>query len=161
MQLSFEELFKYDLQKLYNLEMQLVDGLKMLAAQAESSELKQGLLEHLEQTKTHVARIMQICDRRGWSPMGMPSKTVKAMQVETLETLNGAEKGPVSDAIILGAGRKAEHFEIAAYASIISLAEQLGDSESVTLLQQTLEEEKSAEEKLASLASKRQEAQLI
>jgi len=152
MELKLEEQMKYELQKLYSIETQLVDGLKMLSAMAQNPELKAALTDHLEETKVHVSRVRQICGNMGWPYIGQPSKVIKAMQMETLEGLNGTEPSPVVDAVIIAAAQKAEHFEIASYGVVRALARQAGQTAAVELLQQTLDEEKAVDEKLTLIA---------
>ena len=101
MQLEFSESMKHELQRLYQVEFTLADGLKMLAKMAHSPELKGALEQHQRETEVHLERIRQICAKMGWSPVGMPSPTIKAMALETLLSLNGADPGPVTDALII------------------------------------------------------------
>lgn len=150
--ITFDEMMKNHLQKLYSIEVQLADGLKMLCKMAQNPDLKSGLEKHRTQTEEHARRIERICGKMGWPAIGLTSKTLKAMQMEVAEELNGADPSPVVDAIIIGAGQISEHIEIAAYGAAIALAKQLGDQESAELLRQTLQEEKDADEILTKLA---------
>jgi ferritin-like metal-binding protein YciE len=145
-------MMKKELQKLYSIETQLLDGLKVLSAMAESPQLKQGLEAHRTQTQAHTRRLETICGKMGWSPVGVASKTMKAMQVETLETLNGAEPSSVTDAMIIAAAQKAEHLEIACYGTAATLALVLGDEQAAGLLHETLEEEKQTDQLLTQIA---------
>jgi len=152
MQLSFSEMMKREIQKLFSIETQLVDALKMLSGMAENPELVQALEMHRQETMNHAARLQQIAQKMGWEVIGMASQTLKAMQMETLENLNGAEKSPLTDAMIIAAAQQSEHLEMAAYGTARTLARQMGDEEAASLLQQTLDEEKKADEKLTQIA---------
>lgn len=152
MRLELHESMKHEIQKLYQVETTLADGLKMLSKMAQSPDLKQALETHRSETVVHAQRIQQICDKMGWNPVGMPSPTIKAMAMETLVSLNGAEPSPLTDALIIASAQKSEHFEIASYGTARTLARQMGDEEAANLLGQTLEEEKKADEKLTQIA---------
>lgn len=152
MTLDFTEMMKREIQKLHSIETQLVDALKALSAMAQSQDLKQALEMHRGETETHVQRIEQIASKMGWNVIGIPSKTLKAMQMETLEMLTGAEPSPLTDAMIIAAAQQSEHLEMAAYGTARTLAKHMGDQESASLLQQTLDEEKRADEKLTQIA---------
>ncbi|CAN5369692.1 ferritin-like domain-containing protein [soil metagenome] len=143
---------KHEVQKLYHVETTLADALKMLSKMAQNPELKQALDMHRVETVGHIGRLQKICGKMGWDPIGVPSPTIKAMAMETLTSLNGAEPGPVTDALIIASAQKSEHLEIASYGTARTLARQMGDEEVADLLGQTLEEEKKADAKLTAIA---------
>ncbi|RYG39530.1 DUF892 family protein [bacterium] len=152
MRLDFEESMKREIQKLYQVETTLMDALKMLAKMAENPQLKEALEMHRGETETQAQRLQQIAAKMGWSVIGVPSLTIKAMALETLESLNGALPGPVTDALIIASAQKSEHFEIASYGTARTLALQMGDQAAADLLGQSRDEEKRADEKLSQIA---------
>jgi ferritin-like metal-binding protein YciE len=147
-----EEIIKWEVQKLYSIENQLIDALKMLEGMAEGLELKAAFKEHRDQTVIHARRIEQICQAKNWQPIGIPSQTVLALQKDTLEALNGSEPDLTTDAMLIAAARKAEHLEIASYSVLQTMFGSIGDDASIALLTQNLEEEEEADKRLSEIA---------
>lgn len=152
MELTFKEAMKKEFQRLHSLEWHLFDNLKLLAGISQNPELKQLLETHREETGVHLQRLEQIGARLGFSVIGMPNLPARALAVEFLEDWGGAEPGPVTDAMIIGGAQKGEHLEMVWYGMLRDWCRALGDEESAGLLEQTLEEEKRADEILSRLA---------
>lgn len=152
MQLTFSEAMKKEFQRLYNLEWQLYDALKMLAGAAQNPELKQALEAHREETRVHMERLETIGARLNLPVVGLPNLPMRALSLELLEDWGGAEPGPVTDAMIIGAAQKGEHLEMAWYGLMRSFCRQAGDQEAVSLLEQSLEEEKRTDDLLTRIA---------
>jgi len=148
-----KELFIDELKDLYNAENQLVKALPKLAKASESTELKAGFEEHLEQTKGHVERLETIFSKLGENPKGKKCKGMEGLVEEGSEAIEEYE-GAVRDAALIGGAQRVEHYEMAAYGTVIAMAKQLGESEHARLLEQTLEEEKETDAKLTSLSKK-------
>jgi ferritin-like metal-binding protein YciE len=125
--------------------------LPKMAKAATSEELSAGFEEHLEQTKGHVQRLETIFKQLGESPKGKKCKGMEGLIQEGSEAIEEHE-GAVLDAALIGAAQRVEHYEIAGYGTVIAFAEELGESEHVSLLNETLEEEKATDEKLSELA---------
>jgi ferritin-like metal-binding protein YciE len=149
---GLKELYIDELKDLYSAETQLVKALPKMAKGAESEELRQGFEEHLEQTKGHVQRLEQIFQALGESPKGKKCKGMEGLVEEGSEVLEEDFEGPVLDAALIGAAQRVEHYEIAGYGTVRALAEALGEDEHVSLLTETLDEEKETDEKLTELA---------
>lgn len=152
MQLTFFEALKKELQRCHSLEWHLFDNLKVLAGTSQNPELKQALENHLQETRVHMERLETIGARLRIPVVGVPNLPVRALAVELLEDWGGAEPGPMTDAMIIEAAQKGEHLEIAWYGFLRSWCKELGDQEVVGLLEQTLEEEKRADELLTQIA---------
>jgi len=120
---------------------------------ASSDELRQGFEEHLEQTKGHVQRLEKIFQALGESPKGKKCKGMEGLIEEGSEVMEENYEGSVLDAALIGAAQRVEHYEIAGYGTVRSMAETLGESNHVSLLEETLEEEKETDEKLSELAA--------
>ena len=151
---GLRELYIDELKDLYNAENQLVKALPKMAKGADSEELRHGFEEHLEQTKGHVQRLEQIFEALRESPKGKKCKAMQGLIEEGSEVLKEDYKGRVLDAALIGAAQRVEHYEIAGYGTARAMAEVLGESKHVTLLTDTLEEEKETDEKLTELAQK-------
>jgi ferritin-like metal-binding protein YciE len=141
-----------ELKDLYNAENQLVKALPKLARAAASDELRQGFQEHLEQTKGHVDRLEQIFRMLDESPKGKKCKGMEGLIEEGSEVTEEDYEGSLLDAALIGAAQRVEHYEIAAYGTARSFAELLGEDDQVSLLEETLQEEKETDEKLTELA---------
>ena len=149
---GLKELYVEELKDIYNAENQLVKALPKLAKAAASDELRQGFEEHLEQTKEHVARLEQIFEALEESPKGKKCAGMEGLVEEGSEVLKEGLEGAVLDAALIGAAQRVEHYEIAAYGTVIAFAQTLGESDQAALLEETLSEEKETDEKLTELA---------
>ena len=145
---GLKALYIDELKDLYSAETQLVKALPKMAKGAASEDLRKGFEEHLEQTKGHVQRLEQIFDSLGESPKGKKCKGMEGLIEEGSEVLKEDYEDSVLDAALIGAAQRVEHYEIAGYGTVRAMAEELGESEHVSLLTETLEEEKETDEKL-------------
>jgi ferritin-like metal-binding protein YciE len=143
---SLKKLYVEELRDIYSAETQLVKALPKMAKGASSGELKQAFEDHLEQTKEHVERLEEIFSRLDEKPTGKTCKGMKGLIEEGTEMLE--EKGEES---VLDAGL-IEHYEIAAYGTVRTFANLLGEEEAADLLQQTLDEEGETDKQLSELA---------
>jgi ferritin-like metal-binding protein YciE len=124
-----------------------------MAKAASSQELRQGFEKHLEQTKGQVQRLEKIF-RACESPKGKTCKGMQGLIEEGSEATEEDYEGSLMDAALIGAAQRVEHYEIAGYGTVRSMAETLGEDDHVFLLEETLEEEKETNEKLTELASR-------
>jgi len=149
---SLQDLYVDQVQDLYSAENQLVQALPKMAKAAYTDALRQGFLEHLEQTRNHVNRLEQIFTRMGTRAGG---KTCEGMQglIQEGEEAIALEGDPaVRDAALIAAAQRVEHYEIAGYGTVRTYAKQLGFGDDKSLLQKTLDEEGETDKKLTSLA---------
>lgn len=149
---SLEEAFVHELSDIYSAEKQLTKALPKLAKAATNSQLAESFTTHLEETQGQIERIDQIVET-----MGLKLKRIKCLAMEGLvaegaETIEEIEQGPVRDAMLIVGAQKVEHYEIAAYGSLVTIAKSLGYDEAVELLKETLAEEKATDEKLSKVA---------
>lgn len=149
---GLKELYVDELKDLYSAENQLVKALPKMAEAASSDELRQGFEQHLEQTKGQVQRLEKIFKALGESPKGKKCKGMEGLVEEGSEVIDEDFEGSLMDAALIGAAQRVEHYEIAAYGTVCAFAEELGETEQVSLLTETLEEEKETDEKLTELA---------
>jgi len=149
---SLRELYVNVLKDLYNAETQLVKALPKMAKASSNAELRQGFEEHLRQTSEHVSRLEQIFEALGEKPTGKKCVGMEGLVKEGAETISEDYEDALMDAAIIGAAQRVEHYEIAGYGTVRAFAELLGENEHVSLLEQTLEEEKETDEKLTLLA---------
>jgi ferritin-like metal-binding protein YciE len=147
-----KHLYVEELKDLYSAETQLVKALPKMAKAATSEELQTGFTEHLEQTKGHVARLEEILKALGESPKGKKCKGMEGLIKEGSEMIEEEPAPEELDAGLISAAQRVEHYEIAGYGCVSTYAKLLGEEEAVSLLRQTLEEEKETDEKLTELA---------
>lgn len=149
---GLKELYIDELKDLYNAENQLLKALPKMAKAASSDELKQGFEEHLDQTRGHVQRLERIFKSLGENPKGKKCAGMEGLVKEGSEVMDEDFEGALMDAALIGAAQRVEHYEIAAYGTVSEFAKILGETDHVSLLEQTLEEEKETDEKLTELA---------
>jgi ferritin-like metal-binding protein YciE len=159
---SLQDLLVEQLKDLYSAENQIIQALPKMAKAAESTELRDGFEEHLEQTRKHVQRLEQICEQLGVKPKGKKCRATEGL-IEEGKELMGEDADPaVMDAGLIAAAQKVEHYEMASYGCARTWAEQLGLKDAAAMLHKTFEEEKATDQKLTELAKQRinQEAEV-
>lgn len=149
---GLKELYIDELKDLYNAENQLLKALPKMAKAASSEELRQGFEEHLEQTRGHVERLEEIFKSLDENPKGKKCMGMEGLVKEGSEMMEEDFEGALMDAALIGAAQRVEHYEIAAYGTVSEFARILGEDEHVSLLEETLQEEKDTDEKLTGLA---------
>jgi ferritin-like metal-binding protein YciE len=149
---TLEDLFMDQLKDLYSSEKQLIKALPKMARKASSPDLKQGLEQHLEQTKHQAERLEKIFSDRQASPGRKKCKGMEGIILEGDELMSEEARPEVMDAGLIAAAQKAEHYEIATYGTARAYAERLGYKDAAKVLNQILEEEAKTNEKLTALA---------
>lgn len=137
-----------ELKDIYDAEKQLVKALPKMARAAEHEELKHAIQAHLEETERHVERLEEVFEALDEKASAKKCKAMKGLVEEGEELI--AEKA--GDAALIATAQKVEHYEIAAYGSLRTWAKSLGEQEVADLLEETLEEEKEADDKLTTIA---------
>jgi ferritin-like metal-binding protein YciE len=149
---TLEDLYTDLLKDLYSAEKQLVKALPKMAKNSESPDLQRAFQEHLRQTEGHVERIERIFTELGGSPRGKKCVGMEGLVEEGNELLQENVEPNVLDAGLIAAAQKVEHYEIASYGTARAWAQRLGYDNAARLLQETLEEESMANEKLTRIA---------
>lgn len=149
---SLRKLYVDELKDLYSAETQLVKALPKMAKGSSNAELRQAFEEHLRQTSEQVSRLEQIFEMLQEKPTGKKCLGMEGLIKEVAETMQQGYGQATMDAGIIGAAQRVEHYEIAAYGTAREFARLIGEDEHVSLLEQTLAEEKQADEKLTQLA---------
>jgi ferritin-like metal-binding protein YciE len=149
---SLQELYLDELKDLYDAENQIIKALPKMIDAASSEELQNALTEHLEVTREQAKRIEQIFQNIGERLKAEKCKGMEGVIKEGAEILAEDMDDNVKDAAIISAAQRVEHYEMAGYGTVRTWANLLGETEAEELLQQTLDEEKEADEKLNELA---------
>jgi ferritin-like metal-binding protein YciE len=149
---DLHDLFLDELADLLSAETQLTKALPKLAKAAKSEDLAEAFRSHLEETKNHVSRLQAVFSSLGEKAKSKTCKAMKGLVEEGSEILDEWSDTDAGDAGLIAAAQKVEHYEIASYGTVCAWAKQMGHNEALDLLQQTLAEEKSADEKLTEIA---------
>jgi ferritin-like metal-binding protein YciE len=149
---TMEDLFVEQLQDLYDAEERLVKALPKMAEAATSTDLRQAFSDHLKQTMGHVQRLEQVFSEMDKKAKGETCEAMKGLIEEGEEIVDNIDPSALRDAGLIAAANRVEHYEMAGYGTARAMAEALGLRQAASLLQQTLQEEKAADEKLTKLA---------
>src|SRR5438132_454994 len=151
---SLEDLLVEELKDLFDAENQLTRALPKMAKAATSPELKEAFQEHLEVTRQQVERLTQVFEEIDKPAKGKRCEAMKGLITEGQELMKQDIEPEILDAGLIGAAQKVEHYEMAGYGTVRTMAEVLGHKEAARLLDQTLQEEGDADKKLTMIAKK-------
>lgn len=149
---KLQKLFEDMLKDIYWAEKALLKAIPKMIKNATNEELQQGLSDHLEETKGQVERLEQIFEQLGKKATAKKCLAMEGLIKEAEEIMSENDEGAMRDAGIIAAGQKVEHYEIATYGTLRTFAQILELEDAVALLEETLEEEKGADEKLTDVA---------
>lgn len=149
---TLNDLFAHEVADLYSAEQQLVAALPKMAQAATQQELRDAFEHHLEETRDHVRRLKDIREEIK-STTAEPCKGMQGLIAEGQEILAAGGDPVVRDAALISAAQRIEHYEIAAYGTARTLAEELDLGGPRDLLDQTLDEESSADKLLTKIAT--------
>jgi ferritin-like metal-binding protein YciE len=149
---SLHDLFVDELKDLYNAENQLTKALPKMVKAASSEELRTAFEHHLAETEQQVERLERIFKQLETSPKGKKCKAMAGLIEEGKEMIEMDGEDAVKDAALIAAAQRVEHYEIAGYGTVRTYAQLLGFDEAANLLQETLDEEATADDKLTQLA---------
>jgi ferritin-like metal-binding protein YciE len=151
---TIRDLLIEEMQDLYDAEKQLVKALPKMVKAASSEELSEAFAGHLEQTKGHVQRLEQAFQMLDQKPKSKACAAMKGLISEAQGRIEGTGEGALADSAMICAAQKVEHYEIAGYGTLKAWAEELGLDNVAALLDETLREEKAADQKLSTIAGK-------
>jgi ferritin-like metal-binding protein YciE len=149
---TLNDLFVVQLQDLYDAEIRLTEALPKMAAAATSMDLKRAFENHLAETQTHVTRLEEIFRALDMDLERETCDAMKGLIAEGDEVLSATGDHMVKDAALIAAAQRVEHYEIAGYGTVRAFAQQLGYHQAAALLQETLDEEGTADKILTEIA---------
>ncbi|HEX6316697.1 MAG TPA: ferritin-like domain-containing protein [Gemmatimonadaceae bacterium] len=149
---TLHDLWIHELKDLYSAEKQLIQALPRMAKAVTSDELRSAIENHLAETEQQVSRLEQIFESFDESPRGQKCEGMEGLIEEGKTLMKEDADADVMDAGIIAAAQKVEHYEIASYGTVCEYARMMGHTEALELLQQTLEEEKNADQLLNQIA---------
>jgi ferritin-like metal-binding protein YciE len=150
---TLDDVLQAELADLYSAEKQLVEALPKVAEAASSDDLREAIEHHLQETRGHVDRLEQVFESLGTKPASEHCKAMEGLIAEGDHIIEATGSGEAKDVALIAAAQRVEHYEIAAYGTVRSLAEQLGRDDAASLLGDTLDEESAADEKLTEIAT--------
>jgi ferritin-like metal-binding protein YciE len=149
---SFEDLFVNQIEDLYDAENRLTEALPKMAEAASSGQLKRAFEQHLSETEGHVSRLDTIFRGMNREPKRETCQAMKGLIAEGEEIIKAKGDPTIKDAALIAAAQRVEHYEISGYGTARSFARRLGMTQAANLLQQTLNEESAADQKLNQIA---------
>lgn len=149
---SLKDLFIHEIRDLYSAETQLTEALPKMAEKANDENLKNAFKSHLEETRKQKERLEQIGQSLKIDIKGEECQAMKGLIREGQEALEFKGDADVRDAAIIGAAQRVEHYEMAGYGTARNFAQRLGYNDAAKTLEETLNEEKSADKKLNDIA---------
>ena len=149
---SLHDAFIDELRDAYDAEKQVTKALPKMIKATTSADLRGAFETHLEETRQQIARLEQVFEGLGEKVRGKHCDGVAGIIEEGKGVMEEDFDDATLDACLIAAAQRVEHYEMAAYGTLVAWARTLGLTEAVDLLQQTLDEEKAADEKLSGLA---------
>ena len=149
---TLHDAFVDELRDSYDAEKQLTKALPKMAKAANSPELREAIESHLEETRQQVERLEQVFESLGEKARGKHCDGIAGIIQEAQAVMQEDFDEPTADACLIASAQRAEHYEMAAYGTLVAWARAMGHDEAADLLQETLDEEKAADEKLNTLA---------
>ena len=148
-----KQLFKHELQDMYYAEKTLATTLPKLAEEATDPELTRAFTAHQKETEKHVANLEKVFKQIGESAQAHPCPGIEGIKKEHDEFMKeNSPSDEMRDAFLTGAAARAEHYEIAAYTGLVTMADALGEKDAAKLLRANLEQETAALEKLTTIS---------
>jgi ferritin-like metal-binding protein YciE len=149
---TLHDAFIDELRDTYDAEKQLTKALPKLAKAASSPDLRDAFEAHLEETRGQIERLELVFESLGEKVRGKHCEGIAGIIEEGKSIMEEDFDETTMDACLIAAGQRAEHYEMAAYGTLVAWAQAMGHNEAASLLQQTLDEEKAADEKLTTIA---------
>jgi ferritin-like metal-binding protein YciE len=151
---TLEDLFHETLKDIYYAERKILKALPKMARGAQDEKLKAAFLQHKEETEGQVERLQQVFEIIGKRPRAKTCPAIDGIVEEGEEIMEEFKGSPALDAGLLAAAQAVEHYEISRYGTLRAWAQQLGYTDAVKLLEETLAEESKTDEALTKLAEK-------
>jgi ferritin-like metal-binding protein YciE len=148
---TLDDLFLDTLKDIYYAEKQIVKTLPKMAKAAQSSTLRAGFEQHLEETEVHVERLEQVFELIGKPARGKTCDAILGIIEEGKSIMDEYKGASALDAGLVAAAQAVEHYEIARYGTLKTWASQLGLKDAVALLDATLQEEIATDRKLSEV----------
>jgi ferritin-like metal-binding protein YciE len=150
---TIEELFAHELKDIYGAEHSLLDALEQMAGESSDREIRKAFTQHRKETQGQIKRLDKIFKSMGQKPEAQTCPGIEGLIKEKKAFMREKPSDELLEFYNIGAGQKTERYEITAYESLIDMADKLGMTDAVELLEQNLQEEEAALNKLKMIAS--------
>ena len=150
---TIEELFEHELKDIYGAEQSLLDALQQMADESSDREIKKGYTQHRKETQAQIKRIEKVFKSMGQKPEAATCAGMEGLIKEKKLFVREKPSEELLEFYNIGASQKVERYEITAYENLIDMAEKLGMTDAVELLEQNLQEEEATLNKLKAIAS--------
>lgn len=158
---DLNDLFVHTLKDIYYAEKQILKAMPDMIENASSSDLKSAITAHQSQTEAQVDRLEKVFSQIGEDAKAVKCPAIEGILKETKELMDETSDDATRDAAIISAAQAVEHYEITRYGTLATWAEQLGYTDAIGLLRETLSEEEETDEKLTRLAEDQLNAQAV
>jgi ferritin-like metal-binding protein YciE len=148
---QLEEMMVDQLKDAFSAEKQAIQAMRKMLRKASDPKLKQGIEAHIEQSEEQRERVQQALEKLGARPGRKVCEAMRGLVEEAQHEMEEYDKGPVLDLVMVASQQRMEHYEIAAYGTMVELSKALGQKEVAELLAQTLAEEKRQDELLTEV----------
>lgn len=149
---TLHELFLLELQEIASFETQILEAMPAMIEKTTSTELKEALRMHFDETKKQSELIINLCKEFDVDPEGKHCTGMEGIIEEGQEMLTANTPSELLDLAMIGIAQKVEHYEIASYGTAVNYAQEMGHEHAQDLLFQTMTEEKASDEKLTTMA---------
>ncbi|MBV8565608.1 MAG: ferritin-like domain-containing protein [Methylobacteriaceae bacterium] len=149
---TLDDLFVHQLKDIYYAEKRITNALPDMISKASNAQLKQGFEKHLAETKNHVKRVEEVFRMHGVKADTIQCPAIDGIIEEADDVASDVADKPVLDAALIAAAQAVEHYEMTRYGTLIAWAKKLGRPDCASVLQQNLDEEKAADQKLTQVA---------
>ena len=149
---NLEDLFKHLLQDMYYAENRIKNTLPKMAKKADNQDLKDGFETHLEETKDQIEKLERVFELLGYEKEREKCEAIEGLIEEGEGLIEESKAGATRDSALIAAAQKVEHYEIASYGALCSMAKKLGQKEAAGILHEILDQEKETDEKLIALS---------
>nr|WP_321986074.1 ferritin-like domain-containing protein [uncultured Lichenicoccus sp.] len=150
---TLDDLFVHLLQDIYYAEHQITKALPTMIERASNAQLRDAFQAHLLETQGQITRLEQVFQMHGVEVAGVTCEAIDGILKEAKHVMSDVGDPDVLQAAMLASAQAVEHYEIARYGTMIAIARQLGRRDCASVLEQTLAEEKAADDRLSRLAT--------
>ena len=150
---TIEELFEHELKDIYSAEHSLLDALEQMADESSDRDIRKAFTQHRKDTQGQIKRLERVFKSMGRKPQAKTCPGIEGLIKEKKAFVREKPSAELLEFYNIGAAQKTERYEITAYENLIDMAEKLGMDDAVELLEQNLEEEEGALNRLKAIAS--------
>jgi ferritin-like metal-binding protein YciE len=150
---TIEELFEHELKDMYSAEHSLLNALEQMASESSDRDIRKAFTQHRKETQGQIKRLEKIFKAMGQKPEAETCPGIEGLIKEKKAFMREKPSDELLEFYNIGAAQKTERYEITAYENLVDMADKLGMTDAVDLLEQTLQEEEATLNKLKAIAS--------